>query len=76
VFAPQFIQWSLNIVGSIQTALSGFEYNGESNLDLQYGMALVTGAQDVILYQLGDSIQRQLFSGFIERKLRQLFFCL
>jgi hypothetical protein len=39
-------------------------------------MALVTGAQDVILYQLGDSIQRQLFSGFIERKLRQLFFCL
>jgi tripeptidyl-peptidase-1 len=46
----------------------GFEYNGESNLDLQYGMALVTGLQDVILYQLGDTIQRQLFSVLLRRQ--------
>jgi tripeptidyl-peptidase-1 len=32
----------------------GFEFNGESNLDLQYAMALVTASQPVTLYQVGD----------------------
>lgn len=39
--------------------------NGESNLDLQYGMALVTGAQKVTLYQVGDLNGSQLFSAAV-----------
>jgi tripeptidyl-peptidase-1 len=66
VSCSKLIQYSVNIAGTVQAALTGFDYNGESNLDLQYGMALVTGAQDVALYQLGDSIQRQLFSAVIK----------
>lgn len=40
--------------GVVQTQQTGDEYNGESNLDLQYGMTLVTGKQPVQLYQVGD----------------------
>jgi len=35
----------------------GFDYNGESDLDLQYGMSLVTGSQPVTLYQTGDMVE-------------------
>jgi hypothetical protein len=49
------------IVGVVQTTKTGFSYNGESNLDLQYGMALVTAAQKVTLYQVGDLVECQLF---------------
>lgn len=31
-----------------------FTNNGESDLDLQYGMNLVTSRQKVTLYQVGD----------------------
>lgn len=44
-------------IGVVQTAQTGFNYNGESNLDFQYGMALVTGAQPVTLYQVGDTVE-------------------
>ena len=40
-----------------QTIQEEFDYNGESNLDLQYAMNLVNfvgSKQDVILYQVGD----------------------
>ncbi|KAJ7623071.1 peptidase S8/S53 domain-containing protein [Mycena polygramma] len=40
--------------GVVQTSKKGFDYNGESNLDLQYAMNLVTAHQPVTLYQLGD----------------------
>lgn len=43
-----------NVSGVVQTQQTGDEYNGESNLDLQYGMTLVTGKQPVQLYQVGD----------------------
>lgn len=38
----------------VQTIQEEFDYNGESNLDLQYAMNLVGLKQDVILYQVGD----------------------
>ena len=43
--------------GVVQTIQEEFDYNGESNLDLQYAMNLVNlvgSKQDVILYQVGD----------------------
>ena len=46
--------YSLCTAGDLNTSNRSFDYNGESNLDLQYGMALVTGKQPVQLYQVGD----------------------
>lgn len=43
--------------GFVQTNQTGFDYNGESNLDLQYSMTLVGGAQPVTLYQAGDDVE-------------------
>ena len=40
--------------GYLQTDYEGFDYNGESDLDLQYSMALVGKQQPVTLYQAGD----------------------
>ncbi|KAF8888934.1 peptidase S8/S53 domain-containing protein [Gymnopilus junonius] len=51
--------------GFVQTLDAGFDYNGESNLDLQYGLNLVNmfGAQqNVTLYQVGDLVQGALNS--------------
>ncbi|KAJ6622436.1 Pro-kumamolisin, activation domain-containing protein [Mycena sp. CBHHK59/15] len=45
---------------------TGFDWNGESNLDLQYGMALVTGAQPVTLYQTGDQVEGASFNDFLD----------
>jgi hypothetical protein len=50
----------VTIVGFVQDNLTGTNYNAESNLDLQYGMALVTAAQDVTLYQVGDIVESLL----------------
>jgi tripeptidyl-peptidase-1 len=47
----------LIFVGVIQTIQTGFDFNGESNLDLQYAMNLVNpvgSKQEVVLYQVGD----------------------
>ncbi|KAJ7463327.1 subtilisin-like protein [Mycena latifolia] len=52
--------------GVVQTSNKGFNYNGESNLDLQYGMALVTGAQPVRLYQVGDTVEGASFNDFLD----------
>ena len=40
--------------GVVQSFETGFDVNGESNLDLQYAMALVGKTQPVTLYQTGD----------------------
>jgi tripeptidyl-peptidase I len=42
------------VAGVVQNTQTGFGYNGESNLDLEYGMALVGPTQPVTLYQVGD----------------------
>lgn len=41
----------------VQNTSQGFNYNSESNLDLQYGMTLVTANQPVTLYQVGDLVE-------------------
>lgn len=52
--------------GVDQTTNTGFNYNGESNLDLQYGMALVTAKQKVTLYQVGDPIASASFNNLLD----------
>ncbi|EIW80494.1 subtilisin-like protein [Coniophora puteana RWD-64-598 SS2] len=52
--------------GEVQTTYKGFGYNGESNLDLQYGMSLVTAKQPVTLYQTGDMIEGASFNNFLD----------
>ena len=42
-------------VGMLQFNMTGFDYNGESNLDLEYAMGLVN-PQKVTLLQTGDEI--------------------
>ena len=47
----------MHLAGVVQNVQTGFDYNGESNLDLQYAMNLVNFAgykQNVTLYQVGD----------------------
>jgi len=52
--------------GFIQTNQTGFDYNGESNLDLQYSMALVGGTQPVTLYQAGDDVEGASFGNLLD----------
>lgn len=47
----------MGILGFIQTDYSSFDFNGESNLDLQYAGALVTNKQQITLYQAGDEVE-------------------
>ncbi len=41
----------------MQAIEEGFDLNGESDLDLQYSMALVGKSQPVTLYQTGDEVE-------------------
>ncbi|KIJ65932.1 hypothetical protein HYDPIDRAFT_187022 [Hydnomerulius pinastri MD-312] len=52
--------------GTVQTQYVGFNYNGESNLDLEYAMTLVTAAQEVTLYQVGDMVEGASFNNFLD----------
>jgi len=52
--------------GVAQTQNQGFQYNGESDLDLQYAMALVTQGQPVTLYQVGDLVEGASFNNFLD----------
>ncbi|KDR77808.1 hypothetical protein GALMADRAFT_278796 [Galerina marginata CBS 339.88] len=55
--------------GVVQTTQRGFNFNGESNLDLQYGMNLVNlvgSKQEVTLYQVGDLTQGASFNNFLD----------
>lgn len=52
--------------GTINVNGSGFPINGESNLDLQYAMALVGKEQPVTLYQVGDPIEGASFNNFLD----------
>ncbi|KAL9110497.1 MAG: hypothetical protein Q9227_005041 [Pyrenula ochraceoflavens] len=51
--------------GVDQTTTTGFEYNGESDLDLEYAIALVY-PQKVTLYQVGDLQQGASFNNFLD----------
>ncbi|EGO00779.1 hypothetical protein SERLA73DRAFT_159455 [Serpula lacrymans var. lacrymans S7.3] len=52
--------------GVVQTTTTGFNDNGESNLDLQYAMSIVTAAQPVTLYQAGDIVEGASFNNFLD----------
>ncbi|KAF8576122.1 subtilisin-like protein [Ramaria rubella] len=51
--------------GVAQTTNQSFDLNGESNLDLQYGMALVA-SQQVTLYQTGDLVEGASFNNLLD----------
>ncbi|KAI5366002.1 putative peptidase S53, activation domain, Sedolisin domain, peptidase S8/S53 domain superfamily [Septoria linicola] len=51
--------------GTIDQGMTGFAYNGESNLDLEYGMALVY-PQKTTLYQVGDTVEGASFNDFLD----------
>ncbi|ESK93472.1 hypothetical protein Moror_1753 [Moniliophthora roreri MCA 2997] len=52
--------------GFPQRAFQDFSYNIESNLDLQYAMALVSNKQPVTLYQVGDIYLGASFNNFLD----------
>ncbi|KAH9833454.1 peptidase S8/S53 domain-containing protein [Rhodofomes roseus] len=52
--------------GFVQTNQTGFDYNGESNLDLQYAMTLVGRTQPVQLYQAGDDVEGASFNNLLD----------
>lgn len=51
--------------GVVQTTNKSFNFNGESNLDLQYAMALAY-PQPVTLYQAGDLVMGASFNNFLD----------
>ncbi|KAL3423267.1 Aorsin [Phlyctema vagabunda] len=51
--------------GILQTEVESFNYNAESDLDLEYAMALVS-PQEVTLYQTGDLLEGASFNDFLD----------
>ncbi|MCJ1352337.1 MAG: hypothetical protein MMC33_002321 [Icmadophila ericetorum] len=51
--------------GVDQTADQSFDYNGESDLDLEYAMALIN-PQKITLYQTGDLPEGASFNNFLD----------
>lgn len=51
--------------GVVQTQVKSFNYNGESDLDLEYAMALVY-PQNVTLFQVGDLVEGASFNDFLD----------
>ena len=51
--------------GVDQTQEQSFDYNGESDLDLEYAMTLVN-PQKVTLYQVGDLVEGASFNNFLD----------
>ncbi|KAL8714417.1 MAG: hypothetical protein Q9220_001750 [cf. Caloplaca sp. 1 TL-2023] len=51
--------------GIPQTTNQGFGYNGESDLDLEYAMALIN-PQKTTLYQVGDQVEGASFNDFLD----------
>ncbi|KAF8849785.1 subtilisin-like protein [Acephala macrosclerotiorum] len=50
---------------TVQTTTQSFDDNGESDLDLQYAIALVY-PQKVTLYQTGDAVEGASFNNFLD----------
>ncbi|KAI4239964.1 MAG: hypothetical protein L6R40_005395 [Gallowayella cf. fulva] len=51
--------------GIPQTTQQGFGFNGESDLDLEYAMALIN-PQNTTLYQVGDQVEGASFNDFLD----------
>ncbi|KAF8554934.1 hypothetical protein OG21DRAFT_1484296 [Imleria badia] len=52
--------------GILKTTYQNSNYSGESDLDLEYGMSLVTGEQTVTLYQTGDIDGGATYNNFLD----------
>ncbi|KAF7348487.1 Subtilisin-like protein [Mycena venus] len=52
--------------GVVQNTSESFSFNGESNLDLEYAMTLVTPHQPVTLYQVGDLQMGASFNNLLD----------
>ncbi|KAI9066077.1 subtilisin-like protein [Trametes sanguinea] len=52
--------------GTVDVDFWGLSVNSESNLDLEYAMALVGKSQPVTLYQTGDNVQGASFDTFLD----------
>ncbi|TCD67356.1 hypothetical protein EIP91_000223 [Steccherinum ochraceum] len=52
--------------GVVQTEEQSFDFNGESSLDLQYGMSLIGPKQQVTLYQVGDLVEGASFNNLLD----------
>ena len=48
-----------NLIAVVQTTNQSFDFNGESDLDLEYAMGL-TNPQPITLLQTGDIVEGQL----------------
>lgn len=59
---PSYGMLSDSFTGFVQSNQTGFDYNGEPNLDLEYAMSLVGPKQPVTLYQTGDDVEGILFA--------------
>ncbi|KAJ7716256.1 subtilisin-like protein [Mycena maculata] len=77
MFAKNFSSIGPSLVGSrpvlksidggvVQNETASFGVNGESNLDLQYAMNLVTGYQNITLYQTGDLEMGASFNNLLD----------
>lgn len=68
-FSPSLVGQSpkfVSIDGAVvQTTNQSFDFNGESDLDLEYGMALVA-PQPITLYQVGDLVQGASFNNLLD----------
>ncbi|KDQ54116.1 hypothetical protein JAAARDRAFT_412436 [Jaapia argillacea MUCL 33604] len=68
-YSPSLYGRSPNMVsidgGYAQTDYQGFDYNGESDLDLQYAMTLAY-PQNITLYQAGDMVEGASFNNFLD----------
>ncbi|KAH7883306.1 peptidase S8/S53 domain-containing protein [Phlebopus sp. FC_14] len=60
--SPQMV----SIDGGALSTNESFDINGESNLDLEYAMTLVTPKQNVTLYQVGDLVEGASFNNFLD----------
>jgi len=52
-------------IGVVQTTSQSFDDNGESDLDLEYGMAL-TNPQPIQLLQAGDTVEGASFNNWLD----------
>jgi hypothetical protein len=65
----------ISVDGGIPQNISrGFNFNGESSLDLQYGMTL-TNPQLVQLYQVGDLVEGGSFNNLSAFSCSSYFLC-
>lgn len=62
VYMSSVTDTSYILEGYQQTFNQSFDYVGESHLDLQYGMGLVTSKLNVTLYQVGDTVNPSIIA--------------